>query len=59
MSKLEEITYEAYELGLRDALFKEVSTIRMQSRTLKLEDVYELALERVKANSNPDNTIGK
>jgi len=48
MSTLELIVFEAHELGLRDALFKEVSTIRESNPRMKLEEVYERALTTVK-----------
>lgn len=48
MSILESIVLEAYELGLRDDLFKEVSTIRKSNPRMKLEEVYERALTEVK-----------
>lgn len=48
MSILESIVLEAYELGLRDALFEQVSTIRKSDPRMKLEEVYERALTTVK-----------
>lgn len=47
---------EAYELGLRDALFKQVSTIRKSNPRMKLEEVYERALTIVKTDVSQKDT---
>lgn len=56
MSILESIVLEAYELGLRDALFKQVSTIRKSNPRMKLEEVYERALTIVKTDVSQKDT---
>jgi len=57
MSQLEEIVFEAHELGLRDALFKEVSTIRSVYPRMDLNDVYSQALTNVKAGVSQKSNI--
>ena len=56
MSILESIVLEAYELGLRDALFEQVSTIRKSDPRMKLEEVYERALTIVKKGASQKDT---
>lgn len=56
MSILESIVLEAYELGLRDALFEQVSTIRKSDPRMKLEEVYERALTTVKTGASQKDT---
>lgn len=53
MSSIEEIVFEAYELGLRDELFKEVSTIRSVNPRMALVDVYNTALTNVSSGNKP------
>ena len=57
MSQLEEIVFEAHELGLRDALFKEVSTIRSVYPRMDLNDIYSQALTNVKAGVSQKSNI--
>lgn len=50
MSRIEEIMFEAYELGLKDQVFEKVSKIKSKEeyKHVPLEDVYEKALNKVK-----------
>jgi hypothetical protein len=50
MSRIEEIVIEAYELGLKDQIFEEVSKMKFQEkyRYIPLDDVYEKALKKIK-----------
>lgn len=48
MSSLEEIVYEAYELGLRDELFDKISKYRAKHPRRDLVSIYDKALSKVK-----------
>ena len=50
MSKIEDILYEAYYLGLRDEVINEVSNVRNEEKNkyTPLSDLYEKALKKTK-----------
>lgn len=53
---IEEIIYEAYELGIREELLNRVSRMRGKDkyRYASLKDIYEKALQKVKEKALVD-----
>jgi len=53
---IEEIIYEAYELGIREELLNQVSRMRGKDkyRYTSLKDMYEKALQKVKEKALVD-----
>lgn len=47
MSKIEDIVYSAHDLNKRKELFKNVSLIKSETPNMLLEDVYELAYQKI------------
>ncbi|MDA7616814.1 hypothetical protein N8579_00385 [bacterium] len=47
MSRIEELVYSAHEYGKRAQLFDEVSKIKLESPTMKLEEVYDKAYQNI------------
>lgn len=47
MSKIENLVYDAHELNKRGELFKYVSTIKDKHPHMNLNDVYELAYQKI------------
>lgn len=47
MSNLENLVYSAHDLGKREALFDEIKRIRQEFPKLKIDEIYELAYQRV------------
>ena len=47
---IEEIVYQAHELGIREELFNQISKMRGKDkyRYTPLNDMYEIALQKVK-----------
>lgn len=46
MSRIEDVVYEAYDLGLKDEVFSKVSTLKKEKKHkyTELSDLYDLAL---------------
>ena len=46
MSQIEDVVYEAYDLGLRDEVFNKVLTLKKEKKHkyTQLSDLYEIAL---------------
>ena len=47
MSRIEELVYSAHEYGKLTQLFDEVSKIKLESPTMKLEEFYDKAYQQV------------
>jgi len=47
MSRIEDLVYSAYEHGKREVLFNEISKIKLENPSMKLEEIYDLAYQNV------------
>jgi len=47
MSSIENLLYSAYQLGMRDEMYKKVNEIRSLNPTRSLEEVYDEAYSKV------------
>tara|TARA_B110000858_G_scaffold176570_1_gene210852 strand:- start:188 stop:343 length:156 start_codon:yes stop_codon:yes gene_type:complete len=47
MSNIEDLLYSAYQLGMRDEMYKKVNEIRSLNSTMSLEEVYDEAYSKV------------
>ena len=56
MSAIEDIVWEAHELGVRTELFNHVTAIREEKPNIELQLAYDLALSKVKEKINGTST---
>ena len=47
MSRIEELVYSAYDHGKREALFNEVSKLKLENFSTKLDEIYEEAYKNI------------
>ena len=57
--EIEEILYEAYDLGIKDLVMEEAKNIWMNNNRMRRSDAYRRALEYFKKNSTQIGSEGE